>query len=301
MVFLGQGVNARVVRTEREGVEGCWRRTSGKLWSLMGFQMEREGYGLEIGSLVQHSEPKRDRRVSGYTEVIEDQSDVAVELAHFLRDTSDAFGFDETDGEASKSSDVFGAVAATDLASVFIVVPIQDVVAAVFHGPMASVDEEEALGVSLLGGSTGDAVSDLAGAFPGFFHDAVTFHDEGLTDMREVQVVIQFGGGPDLSDFDSPMVGWGILDELGFLTILEEEGDILKESFLVSFDGEMIMGLTLSDEVVGKEAVNEEGIGGYIFVFEIERFEQRDSDFDFVGLFEFFVIWGRDGAYFFWV
>ena len=129
MVFLGQGVNARVVRTEREGVEGCWRRTSGKLWSLMGFQMEREGYGLEIGSLVQHSEPKRDRRVSGYTEVIEDQSDVAVELAHFLRDTSDAFGFDETDGEASKSSDVFGAVAATDLASVFIVVPIQEGVA----------------------------------------------------------------------------------------------------------------------------------------------------------------------------
>jgi len=37
-----------------------------------------------------------------HPQVIEDQADIAVELTHFLWDAARAFGFDDTDGEASK-------------------------------------------------------------------------------------------------------------------------------------------------------------------------------------------------------
>lgn len=168
------------------------------------------------------SEPSWDTGILTHPEIIEDQSDIAVELAHFLGDTSDAFGFDQTDGETAKSRDIFRAVAGSDSTSVFIIVPIQDMVTAIFNDPMTPVDGEEALGIGLFGGSAGDAIGDLEGAFATFFDDAVAFNGEGLSHMREVEIVIELRGGPDFSDFDASMVRGGIVDELGLEAILEE-------------------------------------------------------------------------------
>lgn len=50
----------------------------------------------------------------------------------------------------------------------------------------------------------------------------MAFNGEGLSDMREVEIVIELRGGPDFSDFDAAMVRGGIVDELGFEAILEE-------------------------------------------------------------------------------
>src|SRR6266545_564730 len=100
-------------------------------------------------------------RVSGHAQVVEDQASVTVELAHFLSDAAHALGLDYANGEAAQAGDVLGAVAGADAAAVLVVVPIEDVVAAVFDGPVATVDFEQALGIGLCGGSTGDAVGHI--------------------------------------------------------------------------------------------------------------------------------------------
>ena len=83
-------------------------------------------------------------------------------MAHFLSDAAHALGLDQTDGEAAQAGDVLGAVAGADAAAVLVIVPIEDVMAAVFDSPVAPVNFEQALGIGLLGGTAGDAVGDVA-------------------------------------------------------------------------------------------------------------------------------------------
>src|SRR5271169_6135518 len=73
------------------------------------------------------------------------------ELAHFLRDATRPAGFDHADGEAAKPGDVFRAVAGTDATAVFIVVPIENVMATVLDDPMSAIDLENALRAGLGG------------------------------------------------------------------------------------------------------------------------------------------------------
>ena len=90
-------------------------------------------------------------------------------------------------------------MAGADTAAVFVVVPIEDVVAAIFDTPVSAVELEEALRVGLLGRSAGDAVSDFVAGFAAFLGDGVTFDDVGLRDVREIEIVVEGSGSPDLS------------------------------------------------------------------------------------------------------
>ena len=68
------------------------------------------------------------------------------------------------------------------------------------------------------------------------------------------------------------MVRGRILDEIWLLAILEPEGDVFKKAGLVSFDGEMIMGMTFRDQIVGELALGQQGIGRYILALEIDGY-----------------------------
>ena len=91
--------------------------------------------------------------VIGHAQVVEDQASGLVELAHFLSNAAHAVGLDHTDGESAQPSDVLRAVAGTDAAAILVVVPIEDVVADVFDGPVAAVDLKETAGIDLLFGA----------------------------------------------------------------------------------------------------------------------------------------------------
>jgi len=73
--------------------------------------------------------------------------------------------------------------------------------------------------------------------------------------MRKVQVVVEFGGGPYFSGFNPPMIGRRIIDIIGFFSVPEEKYDVLQECRLVCLGGEVIVGLTISDEVVSDIAL----------------------------------------------
>ena len=47
--------------------------------------------------------------------------------------------------------------------------------------------------------------------------------------------------------------------------------DISKESGLVAFDGEVVMGLTLQAQIVGELTLGQQGICGNTFVLDCER------------------------------
>jgi hypothetical protein len=68
-------------------------------------------------------------------------------VSHFLCDAAYSFGLDQSDGETSEATHICGTVSFADSRAVFIVVPIDDVMAGVFDSPMAAVDSEDFLGI----------------------------------------------------------------------------------------------------------------------------------------------------------
>ena len=123
---------------------------------------------------------------------------------------------------------------------------------AVLDAPVTAVDMEEMLGIGLLRGAAGESKGDFLGAFPGFLFESCALDEEGLTDLGKVEVVVQRGGRPDHAGFDPSMLGWRLLNEVRFLPVLEIESEVLEQSPLVSFDGEVVMGLSILDQIAGE-------------------------------------------------
>jgi len=65
------------------------------------------------------------------------------------RAAADLFGFNNADGKAPETCDIFRAMAFADAASVLIVIPVKDVMATVFDAPMPPVCGEYFLGIGL--------------------------------------------------------------------------------------------------------------------------------------------------------
>ena len=58
-----------------------------------------------------------------------------------------AFGFDEADAEAAQSGDVLAAVSSANAAAVFVVVPVNYVMATIFYTPMLAVRLKNFFGI----------------------------------------------------------------------------------------------------------------------------------------------------------
>ena len=108
-------------------------------------------------------------RIFRHLKVIENQSCVANQLAHFLCHAVGAFGFDETDSKAAQPGDVYGAMSCPNTAAVFVVVPINHVVATVFDAPMFAVGLKDFFDISLFRLATGQSVNDFVTTFTRFF------------------------------------------------------------------------------------------------------------------------------------
>ena len=75
----------------------------------------------------------------------------------------------------------------------------------------------------------------------------------------------------------------------------------MQNAALVSFDGEMIMGMTLLDQVLSELALSQQSIGRHILALQIDGIKQWDSHLDLVGAFECFTVFYGQGTDFFWV
>ena len=118
--------------------------------------------------------------------------------------------------------------------------------------------------------------------------------------MRKVQIGVELGCGPDFADFDPAVIRWVAMDEIGVLPVSKKQCDVFKKSGLIVFDGEVVMSFALPDYIMGDLTLGQQGIGGNILSLNIDGVKERDGGFDFVGAFDFVVIYGQV-AYFFWV
>lgn len=89
--------------------------------------------------------------------------------------------------------------------------------------------------------------------------------------------------------------------EVRLPAIFEIQFKVLKQTGLVVFHGEVIVGFSLSDQVVGDFALGQQGVGGDVFSLDIDGVKQGDCGFDLIGAFEFVAAVYREGTYFFWV
>ena len=72
-------------------------------------------------------------------------------MTHFLGNAGYAFRFDQTNGKSAEACDVFGTITGAYAPSILIVIPVDDIMAAVLDTPVATIDHKESLCVCLLG------------------------------------------------------------------------------------------------------------------------------------------------------
>lgn len=165
-------------------------------------------------------------------------------MTHFLCNAVYAFGFDEADCESPEPSHVLWTVAGANSAAIFIVVPVNDVMTAILNAPMAPIGGKNAVCPRLLGGLAGDAIGGFKGESAGLFVHRLTFDDECLLNMGEMEIVVEFSGDPDFTGFNAAVISRVIEDEIRLPAVSKVELDIGKECRLVSLNREMVVGLT---------------------------------------------------------
>ena len=112
-------------------------------------------------------------------------------------------------------------MAGTYAAAVFVIVPIDNVRTAVFDVPVATVGGKHALWVGLLRGPAGNTIGDFTGVFTGFFICEFALDDKSLSGVRKVQIAIEFGCGPDFTDFDAAVIRRVAEDKVRLLTVFK--------------------------------------------------------------------------------
>jgi hypothetical protein len=98
-------------------------------------------------------------RIFHHLKVIEKHPRVANQFSHFLCYAVGVLGFYKADNEAMQSGNVLGAMSCPNAAAIFVVVPVNHVVATVFNAPMFAIGFKDFLGIRLLGRATGQPVT----------------------------------------------------------------------------------------------------------------------------------------------
>jgi len=100
-------------------------------------------------------------------------------------------------------------MALADSAAILIIEPVEDVVAAVFDDPMATVHAKDLGWGGHFPGATGDAIGPFLSGFAGFLVIADALDQKGLANVGKVYEGVEYLGDPDASSFKSAMNGWG--------------------------------------------------------------------------------------------
>lgn len=71
--------------------------------------------------------------------------------------------------------------------------------------------------------------------------------------------------------------------EAWLAAVLEKQRDLLEQLRLIAFDREVIMRLSVVDQIRGERALSQQGIGGDVLALQGDRLQQRGCRFDLVG------------------
>lgn len=185
-------------------------------------------------------------------------------------------------------------------AAVLVEVPVNNIMTTVFNSPVTSIGGKYALRIGLFRRSACNPIGDFVGTLTGLLIYGFPLDHKSLSNVGEIEIAVEFGCDPNFAGFDAAVIRRLAVDKIGVLPIMKIQSDIFKESGLVVFDGEVVMGFALSDHIIGDLTLGQERIAGNILALDIDGVEERDGGFDFVGAFDFVIVYGQV-AYFFWV
>ena len=97
----------------------------------------------------------------------------------------------------------------------------------------------------------GDAVGEFDGAFAGGFDGDGAFEEEGLSDMGEVEVVVECRGGPYAPALEASVAELDVFAEVGVAAVLEVQLDVGEQIGPIALDGEEVVRAAL-DEALGE-------------------------------------------------
>ena len=187
-----------------------------------------------------------------------------------MGNTASAFGFYDTDSESTQPGNILRSVTGAYTAAVFVIVPIDNIMAAIFDAPVSAVDGKHVFRVGLVRRSTCNAICDFTGILTTSFLGSLPLDEKGLSDMREVEVIVEFGCGPYFADFNPTVIRGIELDEIRIFPVFKVQCDVLKKCGLVVFDSEVVMSVTFSNQIVGDVSLGQEGICGNFFTLNID-------------------------------
>jgi len=73
----------------------------------------------------------------------------------------------------------------------------------------------------LLRSSAGNAIGNFTGVFTAFFICGLPLDEKSLSDVRKVQIAVEFGCGPDCADFDPAVIRRVTMDKIGVLPVFK--------------------------------------------------------------------------------
>jgi hypothetical protein len=141
--------------------------------------------------------------------------------------------------------------------------------ATVFDAPVAAISNKNAFWVGLVWRAAGNTICDITGIFATFFICGFSLYDKSLPYVGKIQVIVKLRRGPDFTNFDPAMVGRVITNKVWFPSIFKIEGNILKNTGLIVFDGEVVMSFTFPDQVISDFILGQQGVGGNFFALNI--------------------------------
>lgn len=107
----------------------------------------------------------------------------------------------ETDGKIAQAGHQKRAGPGANLRTVFVEGHVPYPMVSVFNLPMAPIQLQQALRLRLGGRETGNQISGFLLGFPGLQIFGEAFDDGDLPAVREIDIVVEFGAGPDLPGF----------------------------------------------------------------------------------------------------
>lgn len=107
-------------------------------------------------------------RVLRRDQIVEDQADVACQALNGRGDARLGSGLNEAYGETAQGGEVLRTVTFADGAAIFIPVPVEELVAGIFDGPMTAIVGQQAGGIGGLRGVAGESEDGFDGGLAGF-------------------------------------------------------------------------------------------------------------------------------------
>lgn len=98
-------------------------------------------------------------------------------------------------------------------AAIFVKGHISNPVEPIFNRPVLPIENQQAGRVRFLWTPTGNPVDRLGAEFCGDDLGDIALDTEDLSGVREIEVIVQLGAGPDVADFQTAMrfIGRGVL------------------------------------------------------------------------------------------